>query len=335
MRLNELGEIGLIARIKNVVGAPTGSVHLGIDDDAAVLKTAANRLLLLATDAFVEGVHFDLGYMTFEQLGWRTLAANLSDIAAMAGRPITAVVCLAVPEPTEVAAIEDFYRGMTSLARQYQTAIVGGDTVRSPDRIFVSVAVTGEVAAEKVTRRSGALAGDGLFVTGELGGSRAGLDILRSKDQKMASRFSKSAEKHLTPQPRVEEARFLVQNFPIHAMIDISDGLLSEARHICRQSGVGATIFSDSIPITAETQEIARRFRHDALDYAFSGGEDFELLFAAPHDMADPLCEAFQEQFGYGCALVGKIAPGDRIEVRDADGRPVSVVANGYEHFQR
>jgi len=252
----------------------------------------------------------------------------------MGGHPTAAVVSLAVPGHIDVSCIEDFYRGMKSLADRYQTAIVGGDTLCAPDRIFISVAVTGEVTPEKVARRSGARAGDGVFVTGELGGGGAGLEVLRSKDSTLRSLFSKSTERHLSPQPRVEEGEFLVQHFPIHAMIDISDGLLSEVHHICRQSSVGTTIFSDKVPLSAETRKIAQRFQRDALDYAYSGGEDFELLFTAPVEIEQDLSEAFQARFGYECTLVGKIEEGDRIEIRDDRGGHSRVVAKGYEHFK-
>lgn len=335
MRVEELGEFGLIDRIKEWVGQSGESTLLGIDDDAAVLQSTGDNLLLLTTDAFLEGVHFDLSYINFEQLGWRALAANLSDIAAMGGRPLSAVVSLAIPQDCAVKDIEEFYRGMKALADRHGTSIVGGDTLRSPDRVFVSVAITGAVAPERVMRRSGAHPGDGIFVTGELGGARAGLAILQTKQRHLQSRFSYSIKKHLAPEPRVNEAQFLVQNFPIHAMIDISDGLISEVRHICRESSVGATLLSERIPLNDETRQIAGELQHDPLGYALSGGEDFELLFAAPVELEQELCKAFRDKFGYDCVRVGEVENKDAgFHLYDSDGNVKEITSNGgYDHF--
>jgi thiamine-monophosphate kinase len=283
---------------------------------------------------------------------------NLSDIAAMGGRPKYAVFSLGLPEKIQVESIEEFYQGAKKLGDKFQTAIVGGDTTQSPDRLFISVTVVGEVEEEKLTRRSGARVGDAVFVTGTLGGAQAGLQLLTSDTSPFPPRgapplsppsrgelkggVSSRADsmhgvlidKHLSPQPRINEARFLVENFRIHAMIDVSDGLASEINHICKQSNVGAFLNADEIPIDSATQEAADFFKDKPLNYALRGGEDFELLFTAPEEIANELQKKFREKFGFECSKIGVIKEqADGIILEDTDGKQVPIPAEGYEHF--
>ncbi|RMF68395.1 MAG: thiamine-phosphate kinase, partial [Calditrichaeota bacterium] len=271
MLLTEAGEFGLIDRIKAVVAGSAENLVVGIDDDSAVFRTTGERLLLLTTDAFVEHVHFDFRYLSPAQLGWRALAANLSDIAAMGGEPVYAVVSLALPPQTRVEQVEAFYQGMKTLADMFGTLVVGGDTTRSPGGWLVSVSVLGEVEQECLTLRSGAKVGDALYVTGTLGGARAGLAMLQTTERESSREVHPAIEKHVKPLPRVKEARYLVQHFAVHAMIDISDGLAPEVGHICRQSGTGATILANRIPLDQATRRVARRLGDDPIHYALQG----------------------------------------------------------------
>jgi len=349
MQLKEIGEFGLIDRIKNIVDTSSAELIVGIGDDAAAFRTSSALLTLLTTDVLIEGVHFDLDYFTFQQLGWRALAVNLSDIAAMGGLPKYAVFSLGLPEKIQVESVEEFYQGAKEVGDKFQTAVIGGDTTQSPDRLFIAVTVVGEVEENKLTRRSGAQVGDAVFVTGTLGGAQAGLQLLKSGDTPLIpprggtkggvpstadSKHGALIEKHLTPQPRINEARFLVDNFPIHAMIDISDGLASEINHICNQSDVGALLNADDIPIDSASKETADFFKDKALEYALNGGEDFELLFTAPEKVADELQKKFRDKFGFACARIGTIrekAVG--IVLEDTDGKQVPILTKGYEHF--
>ena len=337
MQLKEIGEFGLIDRIKNIVDISSAELMVGIGDDAAAFRTSSDLLTLLTTDVLIEDVHFKLAYFTFQQLGWRALAVNLSDIAAMGGRPKYAVFSLGLPEKIQVESIEEFYRGAKELGDKFQTAVIGGDTTQSPDRLFVSVTVVGEVEEEKLMRRSGARVGDAVFVTGTLGGAQAGLRLLKSNNIppfKGGLKGGALIEKHLSPQPRINEARFLVENFPIHAMIDVSDGLASEINHICKQSNVGAFLNADEIPIDSATQEAADFFKDKPLNYALRGGEDFELLFTAPEEIANELQKKFREKFGFECSKIGVIKEqADGIILEDTDGKQVPIPAEGYEHF--
>jgi thiamine-monophosphate kinase len=335
MKLTDIGEFGLIDQIKKLVHQPTTELLVGIDDDAAAIKISDQKILLLSTDAFTEGIHFDLSYFSFYQLGWRVMAANLSDIAAMGGWPKYALVSLGLPTQLSVDSVLEFYRGMKTLSDEFQTQIVGGDTSRSPDRVFISVSIVGEVAPDKLTRRSGAQIGDAIFVTGNLGGSEAGLKVLKTADARLKEKFLGAVQKHLSPRPRVREAQFLVEHFPIHAMIDISDGLASEINHICRLSDVGAKIFEKLVPIATLTKRAAEHFNEQALEYALYGGEDFELLFAAPAEIKKELPKKFFEKFGISCSQIGLIQDAsEAIKWEHSDGSLSQFTRNGYDHFK-
>lgn len=334
MQLKEIGEFGLIGRIKAIVDAPSAELLVGIGDDTAAYRTPIGDVTLLTTDTLIEGVHFDLKYFTFYQLGWKAMAANLSDIAAMGGVPKYALVSFSLPANVQVDSVEEFYRAAKELGDKFKTAIIGGDMTQAPEKVSVSLTVIGEVEEEKLTLRSGAQIGDAVFVIGSLGAAQAGLKVLKSHDEKLKGKYGELVEKHLKPQPRVDEARFLVENFPIHSMIDISDGLASEINHICNQSGVGARINAEQIPLDSATEEVAHTFKEKPLEYALTGGEDFELLFTAALEVADELQHKFHNKFGYYCSRIGMIREQkDGIVLEKPDGEKVSIRGKGYDHF--
>ncbi|MCK4591780.1 MAG: thiamine-phosphate kinase, partial [Candidatus Latescibacteria bacterium] len=181
MEINNISEFGLIERIKKWVTPADSSVLIGIGDDAAVVEDQPGLYRLITTDAFVEGVHFKREFATPWQIGWKMMAANLSDIAAMGGKPQWAVICVAFPEAVSVEEVEELYRGMDAVCSEFGCSIVGGDTSLSPDRILISIAVIGEVEKERLTLRRDAKIGDAICVTGDLGGSQAGLEVLKEK----------------------------------------------------------------------------------------------------------------------------------------------------------
>lgn len=335
MKLADLGEFGLIARLKEKLAAQPEDVIVGIDDDAAVLKSSPDHLTLLTTDALIEGVHFSLNCFDYYQVGWRAMAANLSDIAAMGGEPQFAVISMGLPKDMPVAGVDDLYDGLQSLAERSQTAIVGGDTTSSPGGLFLSLAVVGRVEERHLARRKGARIGDEIFVTGSVGAARAGYLVLNSERMIKEERFATLVKKHLTPFPRLQEARFLVQNFPISAMIDISDGLASEVHHICRCSQVGAILTANSFPIETEAIEVAMRSSGQALDYALYGGEDFELLFAVPPGYAEDLVRKFKQSFDLPCTRIGEVRRASAgVELEMASGQRVAIESKGFDHFK-
>ena len=311
-----MNEFELISKLtKSLPSGP--NVVVGAGDDCAVLDFGVpDKLLLFKTDAVVEGIHFDKNSPP-EKVGRKALARCLSDIAAMAGTPTAAVVTIGLPENFKPETVEKIYDGLGALAKKHGVAIVGGETTANPERIFISIALLGTVGREKQILRSTAKAGDAIFVTGELGGSSAG--------------------KHLDFEPRLAEARWLADNFSLHAMIDLSDGLAGDLRHILKASGVGAELLKSAIPISRAAKEIARKnpFIKTALTAALTDGEDFELLFTiASRDAVTPL-DAWKKRFPkLKLSCIGKIVSGGGILIRDKAGSH-KLDAHGYEHFTK
>jgi thiamine-monophosphate kinase len=309
-----MDEFELIGRLTRSL--PTNpSVVVGAGDDCAVLDLGvADRLLLFKTDAVVEGVHFVPGTSP-ERVGHKALGRCLSDVAAMAGTPTAALVTLGLPREFEPGYVEGLYRGLKALARRHETAIVGGETTTNTERIWISVALLGWAPRGKVALRAGAKAGDAIFVTGELGGSLAG--------------------KHLDFEPRLAEARWLAEGFPIHAMVDLSDGLGGDLRHLLRASGVGAELLAASVPISRAARRAAQAggSAKAPLAAALTDGEDFELLFTVPGRQAVPLLDGWKARFpGLRLTCIGKITGKEGLVVRDSHGtRPLS--DHGYVHF--
>ena len=309
-----MNEFELIHRLTRSL--PTNpSVVVGAGDDCAVLDAGApDRLLLFKTDAIVENVHFTAAAAP-EKVGHKALGRCLSDIAAMAGTPTAALVTIGLPRDYKPEMVEAIYTGMSALARRHEVAIVGGETTTNPGGVFISVALLGWVPRGKGVLRSGAEAGDAIFVTGELGGSLAG--------------------RHLEFEPRLAEARWLAHHFTLHAMLDISDGLAGDLRHMLTASRVGAEVLAPSIPVSREARAAAKggSSTKSALLAALSDGEDFELLFTVAGRDAVPLLDAWRKQFPQlPLTCIGKIKEGEGITIRDKHGaRPLT--AHGYDHF--
>ncbi len=291
------------------------SVVVGAGDDCAVLDSGqAGRYLLFKTDSVVQGVHFtDLAEP--EQVGHKALGRPLSDIAAMAGRPIAALITMALPKEFDPKFLQRIYAGLGRLAQQHGVAIVGGETTANPGGLLISVSVLGDVASDKCVLRSGAKPGDALFVTGELGGSLEG--------------------KHFNFEPRLAEARWLAGHFAVHSMIDLSDGLAGDLRHLLRHGHLGAEILAGAIPISraAKMKARAESSAKTPLLAALSDGEDFELLFTVASKDAVPLLDAWKKQFpSLRLSCIGKIMAGGRLKLRDKTGVH-SLEAHGYVHF--
>jgi thiamine-monophosphate kinase len=291
------------------------TVTTGPGDDCAVLDLGmADRLLLFKTDAVVEGIHFDPSTPP-EKVGHKALARCLSDIAAMAGTPSAALVTLGLRSDFDPAYLDRLYAGINALARRYDVAIAGGETTSNPERLLISVALLGWVGRGKAVLRSGAEGGDAIFVTGELGGSLSG--------------------RHLEFEPRLAEARWLVEHFPIHAMLDLSDGLAGDLPHILKGSSVGAELLGSAVPISRAARIAAKTAvsAKPPLLAALTDGEDFELLFTLAGRDAVPLLDAWKQQFPkLPLSCIGKITSKKGIIIRDKRGeRPLTV--HGYEHF--
>ncbi len=329
-----MNEFELISRLTRSL--PTNkSVVVGAGDDCAVLDLGvADKLFLFKTDAVVEGIHFTKETPP-EKIGRKSLARALSDIAAMAGTPQHALITLGLPRDFDLAFIEKIYAGMAELAHQHGVAIVGGETTTNPV-ILLNIALLGFAPRGKCVLRSGAEVGDAIFVTGELGGSLAG--------------------RHLEFEPRLAEARWLAEHFPPHSMIDLSDGLAGDLKHILNASKVGAELLTRSIPISRAAMELARSrvrenadaatesqprshergyesSRKPALLAALTDGEDFELLFTLAAKDAVPLLDAWKKQFPeVKLTCIGKITAGSGLALRDGRG-VMTFAGSGYVHF--
>jgi len=342
MRLEEIGEFGLIARLRQRVERPDNRVLVGIGDDAAVIKTAPGELLLLTTDVLVEGVHFDRRIAGFWHIGWRAMAANVSDIAAMGGLPGHALVSICLPETVGIEDVDRIYQGMQAVADEYSFGIVGGDTVSSPRGMVLSICLTGEAAEGDLMLRDGAREGDLICVTGELGGSQAGLAMLQAEllssggadEPVQLEEWPQVRDRHLQPRPRLKEARLLAQMGGVHAMIDVSDGLAGEVGHIVEESGVGAEVREKDVPIGSQTRRVAEHLGGSALDYALHGGEDFELVFTVSPSDADRIGKEIRDQTGTTVSMVGKILPAEGgVVLISPQGKKTKLISEGYRHF--
>lgn len=337
-KISDIGEFGLIDRIKETTGrVPKNSrVLLGIGDDAALFKLSPGKICAATTDTMVEGVHFDLSYTSFFDLGYKAMAANLSDIAAMGGTPLLALVTLALPGKVGIRDIDRLYAGMQALARKHGAVIAGGDIVKSRD-LSVSLTLLGECDPKNLGLRSGARLGDAVLVTGDLGGSQAGLDLLKStlrlcSGQEIKNNKSELVRKHLRPEPRVAEAKLLVSRFKLHGMIDISDGLASELHHLSKASKAGIVIDQGALPVTEQAIVIGKMLGRDPQRYCLYGGEEYELLFTLPPREAIKARALIQKQ-GTACTIIGQVVKGGQVSIIAQNGKREKLTNQGYTHF--
>ena len=332
MRLEELGEFGLIARLRRRwQGQKMPGVVVGSGDDAAVLSSPGpGNVLLLTTDTMVEGIHFRRSWMSPEDLGWKAMVQNLSDIAAMGGQPRHAVVTVGVCRDIDVEFMDSLVDGLDSCATRYGASIVGGDLVKSPDALFVSIALTGQARADRVLRRSGAKPGQVLLVTGELGASAAGLAALERGE---ASRFPAAVHAHLRPEPRLDAAQVFAQSGLAASAIDISDGLSGDATRLAEESGVGIRINLADVPVAHSCREVAEWLSVDAAEMALRGGEDYELLFTANADRVDEVRRLLRHQAGVVAYAVGEVVEKEQgLRAVKPDGAHVAL-GFGHDHF--
>jgi len=317
------GEFALIARLSRLVPFDGNEVVVGIGDDAAVLKPQgmSDRYLLVTTDTLVAGSHFKTEWARPDQIGIKSAECNISDIAAMGGRPMTLFVSLVLTRDTSVEWVEEVYRGIAASCRKHGVVIAGGDTTHG-STVTISITALGTVAPDELCLRSHARAGDLLAVTGTLGASAAGL-ALRLKDQTVSSYLM---EQHLAPRCRLDAALKLAP--VVNAMIDISDGLASEVNHICNRSRVGARVYADRIPLHPDVVEAGRLLAVDPVEFALNGGEDFELLFTVSPDK-----QALLDQTGVNYHELGVItdASDERCLVL-SEGKEI-MLKGGYNHF--
>ncbi len=330
MELTAGGEFRFIQRLRKRLSGPEGRIRLGLGDDAAVIRPVPDHELVMTIDTLVESVHFDLSYTPPEALGWKSLAVNLSDIAAMGGMPVCALISLAVPEAWLSERIHRFYDGLQDCSSTYNCPVAGGDTVRTPDKAVITVTVLGEVPENGAVTRSGAGPGDILCITGMLGGSRAGLEALMSG--RHHPDWEKAVARFLHPVPRIAEAAILSATGGVTAMIDVSDGLASEIRHLCRESGTGCRVEAERIPVAPSARSWAAAEGLDPAGFALGSGEEYELLFTMKPEIYNQLQRegTMQELF----VKIGNMS-GPESGLRLASGgRETGMPDFGWDHFK-
>jgi thiamine-monophosphate kinase len=320
--LRDLGEFGLIARLTS--GLPSHEdVVCGVGDDCAVIK-AGDRVWLVTTDASIEQVHFTRESASPHDIGWKAAATAISDIAAMGGAARFLTVTLACPAATPLAWLDALYAGIAEAAAEAEAIIIGGDVTGSPAGVMIDVAVLGDAPAGGFRLRSGACTGDLLAVTGFPGCSAAGLAVLG-----LGIDAPELVRAHLHPVPRLAEGRWLAAQVGVHAMIDVSDGVVQDAGHLGEASGLAVDIEADAVPIAQELARRADTLRIHPVELALAGGEDYELAVALDPAAAAACCAAFTETFGLPLTVIGRFTQGQGVRI---DGE--SPDALGFDHFR-
>ena len=334
MHLSDIGEEALLDHVFDKFHLPKSGPGLvvGVGDDAAVLDLGSGKLAIVTADMLIEGPHFRLDLITPYHLGWKAIAANISDIGAMGGLPTWTFASIGLRPDTEVEFVDALYEGMTECAEKFFSKVVGGDTNSVEANSVISVTQLGEVEKDHLALRSGARIGDKILVTGWLGNSIAGLHLLLKLGlEEAAEQFGRLVDAHLMPMPRVWEARAAVETGGVHAMMDLSDGLGRDLPKLCKASGVGALVYADKLPVSADLHTAAELLGADAIGLAAGGGEDFELLMAVPPDEVDKVIRALKET-GMSVTEIGEVIAGP-VEIAYPDGtrKPLK---GGWEHFK-
>lgn len=336
--VNELGEFGLIDHLAGNLNHVNATTLKGVGDDAAVIDTGGDDGFLVSTDMLVEGIHFDLAYHPLMHLGYKAVVVNLSDIYAMNGHPEQITVSMGLSNRFSVEAIEEIYAGIKKACELYNVDLVGGDTTSSNKGLILSVTAMGRAKKDLITYRSGAKVGDIICITGDVGASFLGLQILEREKQIYLSTPGVQPDledqkyligRHLKPEARKDMIeQFAKSQIVPTSMIDISDGVASELFHICKQSNVGAFLEESGLPIHPDAELQAVKFGFDPATCALSGGEDYELLFTIdPEDV---------EKIKYlpGIYVSGEITPKeDGVKLHTKGGNIHDLKAQGWKHF--
>lgn len=336
--LSELGEFGLIERLTSNFSLKHKSSLLGVGDDAAVIEKNEKEVQLVSTDLLLEGVHFNLMYMPLKHLGYKAVAVNVSDIAAMNGTAEQITFSIAVSNRFPLEALEELYEGIHLACEKFNVDLIGGDTTSSFSGLMISVTAIGSANKDKVAYRNGGKPNDLLVVSGDLGGAYMGLQVLEREKEVFKANpniqpdlegFDYIIERQLKPEARIDVVKFLAElDVKPTAMIDISDGLASEIMHICKASNTGCHLYNEKIPIDSATSLSAIDFNLDPVTCALNGGEDYELLFTI--DQGD-----YEKIKGNPhMTVIGHLTdPKDGIYFIDKNGSAISLKAQGWKHF--
>lgn len=336
MNIGDLGEFGLIDRIRAALPEPGPNVIVGIGDDVAVLEPAAESVLLATCDVQVEGAHFLRNSIPPRSLGKKALAINLSDIASVGGIPRFALVSLGLPGDLEVEFIDELYAGLREEGEKFGVEVVGGNISRSRLGMFIDVFLLGETLRDNVVLRSGAAAGDRIMLTGSVGDAAAGVALLLDPKLRTDAAYAATAnERQHSPTPRVKEGALIGALRQATAMIDVSDGVAGDLHHICEKSRVSARVVAEKLPVGPENRQLAASAHADEWYFALQGGEDYELLITAPPGRAERLAQRITSETGTPVAIIGEILPvGQPAELVLPDGKRRPLGGGGWDHFK-
>ena len=328
--VSSLGERAIIARITSRLAMPPWVV-VGPGDDAAVIKPARGALDVLTTDALVDGIHFDLRFVPPDAVGYRALAVNLSDLAAMGAEPRTALLSLLVPDDLDVGTIDGLMDGLLALASQYRVALIGGNISRTTGPLTIDVTATGSVRPRRVLTRAGARAGDEVYVTGTLGNAATGLELLRAGDTADSSQRG-CIERYLRPDPRVRAGMLLGRNRAASSCMDLSDGLGDAVRQIAEASDVGLTIEAAELPVADEVEKWHRDKCRDLLQTITSGGDDYELLFTSRPSQRGRFRSVLKQIGDLRVTRIGVVTKARDVLLSTESGK--HELPQGYEHWK-
>jgi len=331
--LRELGEFGFIDQVGRLAGPAADEIIAAIGDDCAVIDSGGPEKLLVTTDAALEGRHFDLTWMTAFEAGQRTAAGAISDIAAMGGRPFACLCTAAIPATADADVALELMRGVADTARRYGAPLIGGDTIGAFERLMIDLVVLGWAKAP--WRRSGAQVGDRLLLTGNIGQAGAALELLTRDPQRILEpRFAELRARLVDPMPRLAEAGVLAPSGLVHAAIDVSDGLYQDAGHIARESGVAIGIEVSRLPVADSCRQAAELFKHDALWWAATGGEEYELLLAVSKSDVPEVLSLAQDSGLAPLTQIGFVQAGKGVVLAREDGSHVELERGGWDHFR-
>ncbi len=332
MEIKDIGEFGFIERFKPLFDNLVQDSQVGIGDDCAIISANNEEDWLVTTDLLMEDIHFIRNAITPDQLGYKSLAVNLSDIAAMGGSPVGSFLSIAIPPAINVEYLDLFMKGYHELSAKYNIPLLGGDTTRSIKHLAINVCVLGKSKKGMARKRNMAMMGDAVCVTGNLGDSAAGLKILLDRlPESESGRFL--LQKHNRPEPKLSEGLFLSVYPDVHAMIDISDGIASDLNHILKASGVAAHIRLDWLPVSEQLKSIAAQQGWNIIEMAAGGGEDYELLFTVASGSLESIKKEFDIKFNKPVIHIGEIT-GDTPKIHWFKGlNEVEFSIKGFNHF--
>lgn len=328
-----LTEEEIIRLVASLAGRDSPGLIQGMGDDCAVVEIGGEKICV-TTDMLVEGVHFDLSYLSPRDLGWRAMAANLSDLAAMGATPCWGFLSLGLKQGPDRDFVQGIIAGLDELGKKHGLVLAGGDTVAAPVTVL-NLCLMGRAESLGPVLRAGARAGDAICVTGRLGSSAAGLAWLQGGGRPDDPRYAPLVQAHARPLPRLAAGTALAASGRVHAMMDISDGLASDLSRLCAASGAGAKVSAAALPISAEARRLARDKGADPLDWALCGGEDFELLFTCGPEDVKALAEAVaRAEPGLDVTQVGSIVSGSGVSLLSPDNTEKDITMAGYDHFR-